>query len=341
MASIQLLFLIAALNGFSAGSCDVGFHVWILEMFQEGGGPLLQALHFSFGKLAFEHRSVSQSAEGVGVAIAPLISANFLSEHSPCSDNQTRTTFNGSSESEIELIRHNLTIPYSVTGGIVSLGGILLLALYLYKRYIPPKERQLPVSFDHQMPQQLSRMEKLELWKQSVPSFYIVSIIGFGSALIGIYYGLEVTYFQFLAEFSTITMSIKGRDSANLEAATGLAYAVGGLLATLASFRLQPQNMVYVNFYLMNVGVVIVAFVWESSLVAFCIGNVIFGFGSVGGNMSPALTVLAAQAVVVLRHHLHLPGAPGERDQPGGFPLPLHWRPGHIPVAPLSAQHLL
>lgn len=48
--SIGLFYIIAILNGFSAGACDVGFHVWILEMFQNGGGPLLQALHFSFGK---------------------------------------------------------------------------------------------------------------------------------------------------------------------------------------------------------------------------------------------------------------------------------------------------
>ena len=64
-----MFYLIAVINGFAAGSCDVAFHVWILEMFQDGGGPLLQALHFSFG---------------IGIAIAPLITASFLSGESEC-----------------------------------------------------------------------------------------------------------------------------------------------------------------------------------------------------------------------------------------------------------------
>lgn len=186
----------------------------------------------------------------------------------------------------IEETRHNLMIPFSITGAIVLLGGLMLLSMFWYKKYIPPKERQLPVSFDEQMPTQLTRMEKLELWRKSVPSFYIILIITFGSLLICVYYGIEVTYFQFVAQYSTATpLPIHGKDSANLEAATGTAYAIGGLIATLVSFRVKPQHMVYVNFFLMNVGSIILQYFavceYDYCLKLFWVANIIIGFGYV------------------------------------------------------------
>lgn len=267
--NISCLFLIAIINGFSAGACDVGFHVWILEMYQNGGGPLIQALHFSFG---------------LGIATAPLISANFLSgsESEGCGSTGStdkNETFHINA-TEVAKLRANLLIPYSITGAIVAAGGIILLIMFLYKRYIPPKERQLPVSFDEQMPKQLTRIEKLELWKRSVPSFYIISIILLGSLLICFYYGLEVTYFQFLAQFSNAApIPIHGSMSANLESATGAAYAFGGLLATWASFRFHPESLIYLNFIFVNIGNFILLFYTNNSLVFFWIGNITIGFG--------------------------------------------------------------
>ena len=130
------------------------------------------------------------------------------------------------------------------------------------------------------MPKQLSRMEKLELWKKSVPSFYIILVISLGSCLLFAYYGLEVTYFQFMAQFSTaVPLPISGSSSANLEAATGTSYAIGGFLAVFASFKFHPQRMIYVNFVLMNVGGVILNLSFQNSLVWFWVGNIIMGFG--------------------------------------------------------------
>ncbi len=181
---------------------------------------------------------------------------------------------------DIATKRATLFAPYAIIGSIVALGGFILGGLYFYKAYIPPKERKLPVSFDEQMPKQLSRMEKLELWKKSVPSFYIILIISLGSCLLFAYYGLEVTYFQFMAQFSTaVPLPISGSASANLEAATGTSYAIGGFLALLASFKFHPQRMIYINFVLMNVGGVILNLTFQKSLEWFWIGNIIMGFG--------------------------------------------------------------
>lgn len=268
--SIGMFYLIAVLNGFAAGACDVGFHVWILEMFQDGGGPLLQALHFSFG---------------IGIAVAPLITANFLSGESECGKPSSNLTLESSHHHELtdEMIlekRATIFIPYAIIGAIVTIGGTMLGSLYFYKRYIPPKERKLPVSFDEQMPKQLSRMEKLELWKKSVPSFYIILIISLGSSMLFAYYGLEVTYFQFLAQFTTaVPLPIAGSMAANLEAATGAAYSIGGFIAIMASMRIHPQNMIYLNFVLMNIGIIMLNLFYQSNLTVFWLGNIFVGFG--------------------------------------------------------------
>ena len=178
--------------------------------------------------------------------------------------------------------RATIFIPYAIIGAIVTIGGTMLGSLYFYKRYIPPKERKLPVSFDEQMPKQLSRMEKLELWKKSVPSFYIILIISLGSSMLFAYYGLEVTYFQFLAQFTTaVPLPIAGSMAANLEAATGAAYSIGGFIAIMASMRIHPQNMIYLNFVLMNIGIIMLNLFYQSNLTVFWLGNIFVGFGYV------------------------------------------------------------
>ena len=123
-------------------------------------------------------------------------------------------------------------------------------------------------------------MEKLELWKKSVPSFYIILIISIGSCLLFAYYGLEVTYFQFMAQFTTaVPLPIAGSGAAHMEAATGAAYSIGGFIAIMASLRFHPERMIYVNFVLMNVGAVILNYAYRESLPWFWVGNVIIGFG--------------------------------------------------------------
>lgn len=181
---------------------------------------------------------------------------------------------------EVAEKQFTIFIPYAIIGVIITMGGLLILTLYFYKRYIPPKERKLPVAFDEQMPKQLSRMEKLELWKKSVPSFYIILIISLGSLMCFAYYGLEMTYFQFLAQFSTaVPLPIEGSSAAYLEAATGGAYSLGGFIALLCSLKMHPEHMIYTNFVLMNIGVVILLLNYTTSLSMFWAGNVIVGFG--------------------------------------------------------------
>lgn len=70
------------------------------------------------------------------------------------------------------------------------------MSLYCYKKYVPPTEPKAPLAFNEQMPETLSRKEKFELWRNSVPSYYMIALISLGSILLCAYYGLEVSYAQ-------------------------------------------------------------------------------------------------------------------------------------------------
>ena len=95
---------------------------------------------------------------------------------------------------------------------IVCLGGIALLVLYIYKKYVPPMEPKAPGAFSEEMPQELTNYEKFQLWRENIPSSYTFLLITFGSLLLLVYYGLEVTYFQFMAQFITATpLPIQGQ----------------------------------------------------------------------------------------------------------------------------------
>lgn len=71
----------SVLFGIGEGGADAGMHAWLLEMWEDDNGPYMQALHFFFG---------------VGLLIAPLLSAPFLSSnfvvHIDNDTNRTTTT---------------------------------------------------------------------------------------------------------------------------------------------------------------------------------------------------------------------------------------------------------
>ena len=79
------------------------------------------------------------------------------------------------------------------------------MVLFLYKKYVPPHEPKAPPAFAEEMPKELTNLEKFQLWRETIPSSYGILLIVFGSVLLLVYYGLEVTYFQFMAQFITST----------------------------------------------------------------------------------------------------------------------------------------
>lgn len=282
--SVPMFYLVGALNGVASGACDCGFHVWIMEMFQNAGGPLVQGLHTCFG---------------IGVSVAPLIAANFLTAESECAahhgtTNETNTnvttlpiTTRGVADidAEIEARRYALLIPYSAVAIFMFLGGVALSILFLYKRYIPPQERNRPKAFEDSVPKQLQEEQKQKLWQNSLPSVHKATMILLGAIMLGSYFGLEVTYIDYVSSFATAAPpEIEGKQSAMLASATGGMYSLGGLIATIVSIYVAPEHMIYTNFVLINVASFILLVYGFESLTMFWIGNLVMGLGLVISN---------------------------------------------------------
>ncbi|XP_054165097.1 sodium-dependent glucose transporter 1B-like [Oppia nitens] len=293
--SLNVFFIIGAINGFAAGACDIGFHVWIIEMFEGGGGPLLQALHFSFG---------------IGITIAPSITAAFISSEGGCGEDETveandgtrdlTTTTTTTVKPKIESL---LYIPYLISAGIVAMGGIALLALFIYKKYQPPRLPHAPPAFAEEMPTELSTLEKFQIWKENIPSSYTMTLIVLGSFLLLAYYGLEVTYFQFMAQFITSTpLPIYGTMSALVETATGAAYAIGGGISIYLSIKLRPDQMIYFNFLIINIGCILLIIFYTTQVSVLWIGNILVGLG---------FSSTYATAYTFLEHHISVTNAIG------------------------------
>jgi fucose permease len=71
----------------------------------------------------------------------------------------------------------------------------------------------------------------------------------------------------------------KGGASANVEAATAAAYAFGGGISVYLSTRLLPQQMLYFNFTIINIGNILLLIFSSKSLTFLWIGNVLVGLG--------------------------------------------------------------
>ncbi|CAG2179435.1 unnamed protein product [Oppiella nova] len=141
-----------------------------------------------------------------------------------------------------------LYIPYLIIAGIVASGGLALLALYIYKKYVPPRLPHAPPAFAEEMPQELTNFEKFQIWKENIPNSYTMILISVGSVLLLAYYGLEMTYLQFLAQFITSTpLPIFGMQSALVETATGATYAFGGLISIYLSKQIDMIKKKLIN----------------------------------------------------------------------------------------------
>ena len=115
---------------------------------------------------------------------------------------------------------NQLIIPYVITAIILMIGAILLLILFIYKKYVPPKEEKIPTAFQEQMPSAMSYYDKFLLWKESLPSIFSRNVIAIGAILLLFYYGIEVTYFQFVVSFvNNSKVPINGSTAAHIEAA--------------------------------------------------------------------------------------------------------------------------
>ena len=136
-SSISQLFILAGINGFSIGAFDTAINVWILEIWQEGSGPFMQALHFTYG---------------IGSFVAPLICEPFLSSEAVHSGHgapsPSKAPASGVNSTQdiahgvIDPIDFLIYIPYAIAGAITVVSAMIVLGLYYYKAYEPPQSKR-------------------------------------------------------------------------------------------------------------------------------------------------------------------------------------------------------
>ncbi|CAG2171450.1 unnamed protein product [Oppiella nova] len=154
--NIAVLFAMAGICGYGCGGVDTALVVWLVEMWGNKSSLYLGGYQFFFA---------------AGVCIAPLMEANYLT-NTPTNQTYTSSIINVS----------RLEVPFAINGVFLIVSAILLLLLYCYRPYIPPKSPQKAIKFEFP--------KKWEL-------IYIL----LGVFIIGPYVGLELMNFQLIPTF--------------------------------------------------------------------------------------------------------------------------------------------
>lgn len=252
--------------------------------------------------------------------MAPLITGPFLSE-APLEDTRQYQryllTLNTTNSSSIVVEdEENLLIPYLISAIILFFGAACLLVLFFVKKYRPPlspekeatqdqkvqETTSKKVNFDNNLNNKSNKCLKTKAldfganFKSNLPDGYSAALVGLGCTLLFFYYGLEVTTFQFVAPFVDYTdVPIYGSGSALVESGMAAAYAIGGFLSIFLSIRLLPQQMIYVNFAVIDIGALILLFGAAKDGMFLWVGVVLVGFG---------YSSTYATAYTFLEHHV-------------------------------------
>ena len=70
-----------------------------------------------------------------------------------------------------------------------------------------------------------------------------------------------------------------GMQSALVETATGATYAFGGLISIYLSTKLKPQQMIYFNFVVINIGAIVLIIFYQTDIDMLWLGNALVGLG--------------------------------------------------------------
>ena len=153
--------------------------------------------------------------------IGPLIETNYLTN---IPTNQTYTS------SIINVFR--LEVPFAINGVFLIVSAILLLLLYCYRPYIPPKSQEKAIKFEFP--------KKWEL-------IYIL----LGVFIIGPYAGLELMNFQLIPTFLQDSYQhISDSQSSQLLAILTGVFAITRLINFVVAIKYWTKNYIYVNLIL-------------------------------------------------------------------------------------------
>ena len=300
-SSLIMLLICGGLIGFGMGGWDCAVTPWLVEVWNDKVGPALQGCSmfysigtilgplvvqpFITGKIHVEkpvptNTSIITTTESKSTTTAASLSLL----------NTTSLTSSTTSVFIEKLInrRAKLTIPFSISSGVIILSGILILSLLFFSKSKGPKTTKR-LSVGSFLVDKNRTIPLIFGWKAHLITFL-------SALLIGSYFSIEVIYLQLFTKFGQNTvMHLPSSKSAIILSALTAAQTFGRFISIFTLIKLKPNIMLMINFVTISCGLFVVVFF--QTLTGMWIGNIIIGLGM--GSTSPGLYAFIKQYISI------------------------------------------
>ncbi len=217
----------------------------------------------------------------MGTIIGPLIENPFVrGEPDDDNKNQTNPEFANFSTtvSSLEIItaderKKSLIKPFFFIGSLFILGAIMMLLMFIFRRYKYEEEIKEIEGNDEsditnskaKLSEQIGSPNKL--------------IIGLGAFCIGSYAAVESACFQFIPAYAQYhKLKLSASKSTLLLSAMAIAYTVFRGFSIFIAIKVKPQFMLYCHYCIIFISCVILLSS-ENSLLMLWIGDIMIGVG--------------------------------------------------------------
>ena len=240
--SLYLLYVCGFVIGVGGGSWDSTFNVWIIEIWQQNSGPILQLSQFAFG---------------IGSIIGPLIDKPFIVGETDQNNVKEPNVDNGSL----------LSTPFAIIGGIQLFGSLLMILMFCVKRYEKPEQLE-PKETD-------SEKRRVKLNRESgapLKTIVVLCCICFAS-----FTAIENCQFQFSPTFNQyIPLRLCAPKSALILSVMASCFTLGRGISIFIAIRVKPETMITYHYCFILSAIIILLFA-QNSLLYIYIGNILIG----------------------------------------------------------------
>lgn len=240
--SLYLLYVCGFVIGVGGGSWDSAFNVWIIEIWQQSSGPILQLSQFAFG---------------IGSIVGPLIDKPFIVGETDQNDVKEPQVDRGSL----------LSTPFAIIGGIQLFGAFLLIVMLCIKKYEKPEQLQ-----SKETDSQNRRMKLSASSGAPLKTIVVLCCICFAS-----FTAIENCQFQFSPTFNQyIPLRLCAPKSALILSVMALCFTLGRGVSIVIAIRVRPEAMITYHYCFILSAIIILLFA-QNSLLFIYIGNVLIG----------------------------------------------------------------
>lgn len=281
-SQLIMLLICGGFIGFGMGGWDCAVTPWLVEIWNDKVGPALQGCSMFYS---------------LGTILGPLVVQPFitgkiqdkgLNNTSSINTTEIPATTITDMSNELSIRRARLTIPFSISSGVIILSAILILSLlFLSKSKGPKTTKRLSVgSF---LVEKNKTIPLIIGWKA-----HLITLLS--ALLVGSYFSIEVTYLQLFTKFGQYTvMHLSSSQSAIILSGLTAAQTSGRFISIFTSIKLKPNIMLMINFVTISCGLFVVVFF--QTLTGMWIGNIIIGLGM--GSTSPGLYAFIKQYISI------------------------------------------